>query len=904
MRVTRTSRRRAWLADLGVLRHYPAVAVSVLVAGLVIGFTAGVGPLFAGAAGDATLRAELSGRSELALGLRAVTNTAAGPEADGLATVATALRQTATDVDGFGAPTVTATTTRLQVATGPDAAAGEFEASEFAELVARDGFAGHIEVLAGEPSDTGIWLPDELAAELGVGPGDEVAIAANPSGLTPRLEVAGVYRDLRTSFPEELPDFWGSISARFLLPPPGDIIVGFSPPNPTVLVDLETMGTLLAAAPPTPSAAGRASMVLEVPAAAIDELPLAQGRQLADDVAAIRAELVDSESAVGMALAQQQAQAPQMSSGIGGAIERIEASASAISAPIWLLTAFGLGVSAVVVVAAVAAGGQARSTEVVARLARGEGPAEQAVRTIREVAPATLVGALLGLAIAGIGVTVLGPAGAPPLRSLLPATLALLAGLSVAAGACVSVARVAVRSHLVSARPSRRQLRRVPWELVPGTLTLVAGYQLLTRGDALVLGDGGDVRIDVLILAFPMLAVVTGVGLGVRLLRPALGLARRVRPGGRAVVLLASRRLAAAPAAALGLVGASALAAGLLVYSSTVAASTEATVEAKRSVATGAEVVGLSTATAGLDDRTLAGIDVTVVQRLTLDTLAGGEQQLMAIDPATFPGVASMDERWMGTDPTALLAALGGTDGDPVPAILAGGAAPDPIDLGVSGEVPVQVVGDVPAFPGSGGRPTLIVDLATLDAASPASITARARSEVWAAGDSPQLRTALGGVGVSDPRSAEEVVARSGLQAYTWTLDLLRVLSVLGGLLAAVGVLVFLRARQLQRTIAYALACRMGLSRAAHRMATVAEVGVLLVSAAVIGTLCALGAAALTLGRSDPLPSLPPLPIVQLPAQLIGVVVAAVALLSIAAGWWVQRQADRTTTAEVLRLAR
>jgi hypothetical protein len=71
----------------------------------------------------------------------------------------------------------------------------------------------------------------------------------------------------------------------------------------------------------------------------------------------------------------------------------------------------------------------------------------------------------------------------------------------------------------------------------------------------------------------------------------------------------------------------------------------------------------------------------------------------------------------------------------------------------------------------------------------------------------------------------------------------------------------------------------------------------------VIGGGLAVAAAFLLYKKADPMPGIPPNPLLQLPLGLFlltGALLAAAALVS---AWWVQRTAERANVAEVMRLA-
>jgi putative ABC transport system permease protein len=131
----------------------------------------------------------------------------------------------------------------------------------------------------------------------------------------------------------------------------------------------------------------------------------------------------------------------------------------------------------------------------------------------------------------------------------------------------------------------------------------------------------------------------------------------------------------------------------------------------------------------------------------------------------------------------------------------------------------------------------------------------------------------------------------------------MEVLGIVTALVALIGLLLYLQARQRARVLSYALTRRMGLTSGAHRAAVAAELAGLLLAALVIGCVLSFGAVAFIYRRLDPLPSLPPSPILQVPFALL----AGVALGALACAWigatFVQWRAARADVGAVMRFA-
>ena len=118
-----------------------------------------------------------------------------------------------------------------------------------------------------------------------------------------------------------------------------------------------------------------------------------------------------------------------------------------------------------------------------------------------------------------------------------------------------------------------------------------------------------------------------------------------------------------------------------------------------------------------------------------------------------------------------------------------------------------------------------------------------------------------------------------------------------------VGIILYLQSRQQAREVSYALARRMGLSRASHRLAVGAELIAMLGTAVLVGGLLALIAAYLVMRQIDPLPGLPPTPLFDVPGYLLWGAPAVSVVVSVLGAWRVQRRADNMNVAEVMRLA-
>ena len=136
----------------------------------------------------------------------------------------------------------------------------------------------------------------------------------------------------------------------------------------------------------------------------------------------------------------------------------------------------------------------------------------------------------------------------------------------------------------------------------------------------------------------------------------------------------------------------------------------------------------------------------------------------------------------------------------------------------------------------------------------------------------------------------------------SWTFGYLSALAALVGLVAIGGLLLYLETRQRTRTASYALGKRMGLTRATHLRSLLAELGVLLGLAWMIGAGLAWAAVLLVYHRLDIDPTRPPSPLLTVPVLALAGSAVAVAVVVVLASLYAQRSADRADVAEVLRL--
>ena len=452
--------------------------------------------------------------------------------------------------------------------------------------------------------------------------------------------------------------------------------------------------------------------------------------------------------------------------------------------------------------------------------------------------------------------------------------------------AAVALLALALATTVVAARAQRVRppgvgpTTAVAWELIVLALAMAAGYQVLVRGPA----AGG---VDLLAVAFPLLGVAAVVGLAVRGLGRLLPRLARERSGGNASAgapwWLAVRRVAGQRRQGLALVTLAGVALGLLIYAAALTTSTGPAVAAKVDALAGAEARAEVSPTWALQEG--GGFldlpaDMSMVWRES-ETMAPWNLRVrvLAVDTTNYAAAALWRETFADDDLATLFERLRGTVSDgvggsavPVLAVAQGDErVPNIGTIGgdFSPSVPLRVVGRPKAFAGMTElRPTLVVDARVLfprlggedptlpppQGAEDPSYTA----ELWAAEGADQLTSFLAGRGesVEEIATRAQVAARPELLVQTWSLGYLLALGVGIGLLAAAALLGYAEQRRAAREVAYALARRMGLSRAANAAAAGLELIGLLTLSLLLGTATGLAAARLVVARLDPLPTI------------------------------------------------
>jgi putative ABC transport system permease protein len=283
---------------------------------------------------------------------------------------------------------------------------------------------------------------------------------------------------------------------------------------------------------------------------------------------------------------------------------------------------------------------------------------------------------------------------------------------------------------------------------------------------------------------------------------------------------------------------------------------------------------------------------------------------VMAIDPPTFARTAFWDPSFASSSLQELLQELSHPGGSAVPVLLVNGRASAGATVTVAGyPIPVRVVDTIDAFPGEHPGVNVVVSgtvlRRTLASHGVTFDSVGAGYQTWARGNSAQAIAYFKSLGISPQliASASQRLHAPDLRALSWAFGFMEALGAVTAVVALIGLVLYLQARQRGREMSFALSSRMGLSSPAHLVAVGAELVCILLTALLLGTLLATGAAALVYRQLDPLPSLPPNALLRFPFALIAGIVGVIVISTVACAWIVQQQTRHANIAKVMRFA-
>jgi hypothetical protein len=533
-------------------------------------------------------------------------------------------------------------------------------------------------------------------------------------------------------------------------------------------------------------------------------------------------------------------------------------------------------------------------------------------RFAAEAFPPLAVGAFGGWALANWLVRSFGPSPVIETAATRASLLAALAGSAVALVVFGFVAAVAGRIETESASGGRltSKLSGALWEVPILILAGAALYEIDSRGTAPIEQANGSVHIDRLFLLFPILFIAGFGGLIVRAMARLLVRIRTRSARWPVWLYFAARRLSSAPRVALLLVTASCLAVGILAYAGTVVSTVRAATVDKTMVAVGADVAASHGANLVLPEQGRPRALTRVVTIPGNVTPALHRANILAIDPSTFAQTAFWDTSFSSHSLGDLLGLLSKPEGDDLPMIAVNGPNASPTSLTIGGyTIPVRVIDTVAAFPGERSDSDLIVSApllrGILESHGITIDSVGASYQTWAAGDSARAVNYFKAIGISPQLidSAAERLRAPDVRALSWAFGFMELLGAMTALVALIGLVLYLQARQRGREMTYALSHRMGLSSGSHLAAVAAELVSILVTALVIGAVLAILAASFVYRRLDPMPSLQPGALLELPLALLGAILLAIAASTAIGAWVVQRQTQHANIAEVMRFA-
>lgn len=737
-------------------------------------------------------------------------------------------------------------------------------------FLVREGWRDHVEFVS-EEVDGDVWLPDTLANELVVGPGDELVVHTR-SGEDARLIVAAVFRDL-TARP--LDDFWCAATDAIL---PRNMFGEVFPP-PMAIVEKPTFDREQL----------RDSLYYSRYLAEFAQPPRTVHDAAVDLAAALRV--------------RERLETIGPGTRVITAIDRVDTRARTVRTAVSDTTLPVAALAAVCALALAAVLGllwvRARQNTCVALATIGVSHWWVGTKAAMETGVAMSAGAVGGAYLARSSIAVWAPAseiepGAFD-DALLVAGAALVVSLLLVMATAALVTRGLLR-HAVSGR--RRWLRFVPWEAGLAVAAWLAARSIGT--EALVPVEGKRVvDTSAAVLVLPLAVLALGAALTARLwwlLTSRRGSGSLPRHLSRRLAL---RRLQFASKAGTAILGAGTLALGVSVFGLAMNSSLSRTGVAKSAVYVGSDIRVL------IAGDMPSGVDrATEVWERSEMEYAGQPVDLLAVDPASFAQAAFWDDAFADRSLDELMSLLAepmGADGA-TPALLVG-------DAPTTGEVTnpnspgepwsLQVVGAAEAFPGVGSeRPTLVVPLA---AAKEGPINFF--HFVFAKGRYGEWRSELQDMGAQPMLSIsrQDAVDSSVLQFAAWSFDFVKALGVFVGGLVVAALLLHLAVRQRQQAFGFAFLRRMGFTHRRHWWALVAEVGSMMVGVVLLGTGLALLCVRIVSPHVDPLPTLPPDPLMVVPWWALGGVAAIGVLVVLLGSAAAQMIGSRVDVAEVLR---
>ncbi len=758
--------------------------------------------------------------------------------------------------------------------------------------------AGAIDALtvveAGDDDVDGLWISQRFAEEQSIEVGDVVGV----EGSSTSLVVAGIHRDL---WRDGRDAYWDSV--------PGVLVPRFSEVFGAPLFELFIVSGETADALGL-SGTARFDIPVERPPSTLSDL-----RGLSSQLRAVERSFTRSDEIVS---------ALQQFSGEGAAVpslatelfdverEAIDRS-DELDQPIATTSIAGIALGLVVSMAG--AGFVARRRHRELRLLRADGDPGWRffARAGLEFALPGALAIVVGIAAGWFVIRLAGPTGNAVISDVR-LDLAIACGVAGVLAAATVTSLVAVRTLEDRTPPPHRTLLR--W-LLPAVVLAAAAWVQVGAPDR-----GGDV--DLLVVVFPIVGLVAGVGVAILLIQRAVSWRRRVGGGAPVALFLAWRRVVATEVGALAVAIVIGASFGLVMFPALLVESLDDAALAKATA-----VVGGPTNVQLVDELADPPARSTIILTQTTRTSIGGRTvAVQAIDSDTYARGVSWN-RWFGSSADEVVETLRSAeetvDANVVPAVAVGERTiPDDGAFGTTSTFRYLVLDALDAAPlAASATPTLIV---LADRVEDVALDRHVRQRPpdvdeaeWLdayrsplAGYQERLITDVPLAELEDRLEAEDVRYRSPAsletqlgsldnQSVRWSFAYFVILAVTAAVAAAVGLLLYLGEQQSRRELGDAITRRMGLRSAVRLRASLVEVGSLAALAFSAGTIVAIVVARRIFGRFDPDPATAPDTDLRIAwPTLIGIVVAGAAVV-VAVVLVVHLRARRRPLGEILR---
>jgi hypothetical protein len=413
-----------------------------------------------------------------------------------------------------------------------------------------------------------------------------------------------------------------------------------------------------------------------------------------------------------------------------------------------------------------------------------------------------------------------------------------------------------------------------------------------------------------ILLGFPLLVLLAASGVIARSFRWGLG---RLLPDAekmKAAVFLAASRLAVSTTIAISLLIAASTSLGLFVYSQSMVSSLGSTAQAKASVFTGGDAS--VAADFGYAPPRSFPLPSSSIEQITSAASVGNQPiGLLVIDPKTFARAALWNNSFSSTPLAAMMRDLQAARGPNVSMVAVGSTAlQNATSISLQGvQINVQSVAAADAFPGIyGDTPWMVVggdqiQSAVENAGGTNPLSLGGVPDLIVKGDPQKATLALEALGftTNDILTTNRILQQPTYIAAQSTLKVLRALGIAAGLLSVLAILLYLQVRQRERSLANALSARMGMKESQHLIAVAVELGAILTLASVIALGGGFFVTSLTHAWLDPVPGVPPPPLLTLPLVLIPILIVAASLIAFAGGSLAQWSSHRADLAEEMR---